>query len=342
MDEVRKVQKVGYSTLTVSIPKKFAKQIRLAEGGSVIFREEADGTLRLIPTTNAATNSRATVRADLIDDSEMLRRLIVGLYALGYDTVEVYSKEPLGRLRNDVTVETVKRLRGLEVVDSNDNRIVAQSFMDPTKFPVDSLLKRLQILVVKSLENVLEALDLKNTGSLNEVKRVQDEIDELYWLIVRQLLVALNRRELAAGIGIESPLHATGDRVCAKTLDEIGSIVLDMAEELIRLRGLGTVMDPRVLRDIRRLGAKTREAFNTTVAGLLTPDINLIEKSAALVREAIELESGVTRGMLESGKAGYAGVIASQFAQLARYCNIIIEIALHRLLRRSSRAVTIQ
>jgi phosphate uptake regulator len=342
MDELRKVQRVGYSTLTVSIPKRFAKEMNLSEGDSVLFREDADGTLRLIPATKASKSSKAMIKADLIEDDETLTRLVVGSYALGYDTIEVYSKEPLDKVRADMVIETVKRLRGLEVVESDARHVVAQSFIDPTKFPVDSLVKRLQILVAKSLDDVMEALDLTKTGSLNEVRRVQDEIDELYWLIVRQLLVALNRRELSADIGIESPLHASGDRVCAKTLDEIGSIILDIAEELIRLKEQGTEMDPRVVEDIRRLGAKAGEAFNTTVESLLTSDLRLIESSVALVAKTLKMEKEITHEMLESGEYGYARVLASQFAQLARYCNIIIEIASHRLLRKSSRVATIQ
>ena len=342
MDELRRVQKVGYSTLTVSIPKRFVEEMRLSEGDSILFREDADGTLRLIPAAKARGSSKATIKADLIEDDETLMRLIVGSYALGYDTIEVYGKEPLSKGRAEAVVTTAKRLRGLEVVESDARRVVAQSFMDPTKFPVDSLVKRLQILVAKSLENVMEALDLKRTGSLNEVRRVQDEIDELYWLIVRQLLVALNRRELSADIGIESPLHASGDRVCAKTLDEIGSIILDIAEELIRLKGQGTRMDPGVAADIRKLGLKAGEAFNITVESLLTSDLELIGRSAALVDETLRMEKSITHEILESGAHGYARVLASQFAQLARYCNIIIEIASHRLLRKSSRVATIQ
>ncbi len=339
---MRKVQKVGYSTLAVSIPKRFAKQMSLSEGDSVLFREDADGTLRLIPATKARKSSKVTIKADLIEDDETLMRLIVGSYALGYDTVEVYSREPLDKVRTDMVIETVKSLRGLEVVESDSRHVVAQSFIDPTKFPVDSLIKRLQILVAKSLDDIMEALDPKKTRSLNEVRRVQDEIDELYWLIVRQLLVALNRRELAADIGIESPLHASGDRVCAKTLDEMGGITLGIAEELIRLKERGTEIDSRVAEGIRRLGAKAGEAFNTTVEGLLTSDLKLIEGSAALVAETLKMEKEVTHDMLESGEHGYARVIASQFAQMARYCNIIIEIASHRLLRKSSRVATIQ
>lgn len=342
MDESRRVQKVGYNSLSVSIPKQYVKEMNLRKGDSVLFREDSDGTLRLIPATQAREATRAILKADQAGSVEMLTRLIVGAYALGYDTIEVAGKEPLDHVTVDGVLGTVRRLRGMEVVESDEKHIVAQSFIDPTKFPVDSLVKRLQILVSRSLEFVNDSLDLKQTGGLNQVARVKDEVDELYWLILRQLLVALNRRELASEIGIESPLHASGDRVSAKTLDEIGGIIQDMAEELARLRGLGKKMDPKVTASIRRLAAKAGEAFNTTVESLLTPDIKLIGRSLTLVDETMKLEKEVTDELLASGEFGYARVLVSYFGQLARYCNIIIEISSHRLLRKTSKVVTVQ
>jgi len=342
VDERRKVQKVGYSTLSVSIPRGFAKDLNLKPGDSLLFREDADGTLRLIPTTASAESSRVTIRAEQAGSQEMIARLIVGSYALGYDTIEVVGRAALSRATVDRAVETIKRLRGLEVVESDERRVVAQSFTDPTKFPVDSLIKRLQVLVSRSLDNVTEALDLKETGSLNEVKRAQNEIDELYWLIVRQLLIALNRRELSSEIGIESPLHATGDRVTAKTLDEIGSIVVEVAEELIRLRGQGTKIDSKVASAMRKLATKAGEAFNTTMESLLASDIRLAAKSVDLVDETLRLEKDITYETLEKGNYAYARVLVSFFGQLARYCNIIIEIASHRLLRKTTKVATVQ
>ena len=342
MDETRRVQKVGYNSLSVSIPKEYAEEMNLKKGDSILFREDSDGTLRLIPAAKAREATRLTLRADQAGSVEMLTGLIVGSYALGYDTIEVVSKGPLEHEMANGVVETVRRLRGLEVVESDEKRIVAQSLIDPTKFPVDALVKRLQILVSRSLEYVTDSLDLKQTGSLNQVARVKDEVDELYWLILRQLLVALNRRELASEIGVESPLHASGNRVSAKTLEEISGIIQDIAEELIRLKGQGTRMDSEVTASIKKLAAKAGEAFNTTVESLLTPDVRLIGKSLALVDETRDMEKEVTGELLASGEVGNARVLVSYFGQVARYCNIIIEIASHRLLRKTSRVVTVQ
>ena len=336
------MQKVGYNSLSISIPKEYAEEMNLKKGDSMLFREDSDGTLRLIPATKAREAVRLTLRAEQAGSVEMLTGLVVGAYALGYDTIEVVGKEPLDHTAVDGVLETVRRLRGLEVVESDERRIVAQSLIDPTKFPVDSLVKRLQILVSRSLEYVTDSLDLKQTGGLNQVARVKDEVDELYWLILRQLLVALNRRELASEIGIESPLHASGNRVSAKTLEEIEGIVQDIAEELVRLRNQGIKMDPGVAASIKKLAGKAGEAFNTTVESLLTPDVKLIGKSLALVDETVAMEREATYELLASGEAGHARVLVSSFGQLARYCNIMIEIASHRLLRKTSRVATVE
>jgi len=342
VDETRRVQKVGYSTLSVSIPSDFAKDLGLRAGDNLLVREEADGTLRLIPAVSAKRVSKASIRADQVDGEDLIPKLIIGCYALGYDTIEVVGKDGLDESTVDKAVKTMRRLRGLEVVESHRNKVVAQSFMDPTKFPVDSLIKRLQILVSTSLGNVIEALERGTTGRLNEVRRVQDEVDELYWLIVRQLLVALNRREIAGEIGIESPLHASGDRVTAKTLEQIGSVIMDLAEEIVRQKGKGAKLEERVLVSIGKLARKTQESFNTTVESLLTPDIRLIERSMSLVNGTLEMESEITHELLKSGEYAYPRIIVSYFGMLARYCNIIIEIASHRFLRKSSRVAAVQ
>jgi len=342
VDEVRRIQKVGYSTLSVSIPKDLAREHHLKRGDSLLFREDVDGTIRLLPGAGEKRISKATIKADQIEDPDLLSRLIIGSYALGYDIIEVVGKSKLSRSAVERSRDTIKRLRGLEVVEAEDDRVVAHSFMDPTKFPVDSLIRRLQILVSRSLDGVIDAVDLRKTSRLDEVRRNQEEVDEVYWLIIRQLLVALNRREMASEIGIESPLHASGDRMMAKALEEIGTIILNMSKELLRLKERKVKMDRDVVMRITGLATATRKAFNTTAESLRTPDIRLIEESVRLINQASELERQTSREIFGSGQYDYSRILVSYFGQLLGYCDVITEIAFHRLLRKSSHVATIQ
>jgi phosphate uptake regulator len=342
MNELRKLQQQGHKTLTVSIPAEFAKEFDLQKGHGVLVKEEVDGTLRLIPVEKAKKVNKVTIKVDYVKDEKVIPKLIVGCYVLGYDTIEVTSKNGLKASVTSEIKSTIRRLRGLETVESNGDRIVVQSFMDPTKFPVDSLIKRLQLLVSESLSLSIGAFEGIEAAPLNEVSAFQDEIDELYWLIMRQLLVALTNREIAAEIGIESPLRASGDRVAAKTLEQIGSLIVDLTEEMARLNESGIYIGKKALKGIKELAENTRGAFNATVVGLLAPEIEAIEKATALVDETLQLEKRVTHELLSPSEYAYSRTIVSYLGQVARYCNIIIEVSLNRLLRKSSKVAVVQ
>lgn len=340
MSEVRKVQKAGENTLLVSIPSKSAERLGLEKGDNVVVKEEEDGTLRLIPTEMKAKRVKASIKSDLVDSDELLSRLIVSCYMLGYDSIELTSKEGIRSSRLTRASRTIRGLRGLEIVESSEHVLLAQSFMDPTKFPVDSLIKRLQLLVSRSLKDSIAALRGGSPGILNEIRRIQQEIDELYWLIVRQLLVALSNREISSKIGLESPLHTSGDRVSAKTIDEIGMIILELTEEIVAFKETGMKVERSLLDAIESLARKAQESFDVTMDGLLTPDAKTIERALETIDSTLVLEKRVMQDLFEFSDPGVRRIIAD-YGQLARYCSIIVEIALNRLLRKTSRICVI-
>lgn len=341
MSELRKVQRVGHSTLTVSIPSEYVKRLDLHEGDNLLVKEEMDGTLRLVPTVKKPKTIKASIKVDAVDNENLLSRLVVGCYMLGYDAIELTSKEGIRPASLADASKTMRSLRGVEVVESSESRLLAQSFMDPTKFPVDSLIKRLQLLVSRSLDDSIQALRSGSPALLKEIKSIQEEVDELYWLIVRQLLVALGDREISGKIGLESPLHTSGDRVSAKTIEEIGRIILEVTEETVNSKEAGIKVEERIMNRIEGLARKARDSFEATIESLLAPDIRTMERAMEKIEATLRLEREITLELVES-EHPYMRTIISDFGQLARYCNIIIEISLNRLLRKSSRVCTIQ
>lgn len=341
MNEMRKLQQVSRNTLIVSIPREFVKHLKLNDGDNVMVKEEADGTLRVIPTVRTAKMIKASIKVDMVNSEELLSRLVVGCYMLGYDAIELTSKTKISRSYLAQINTTLRSLRGIEIVQSSETRLLAQSFMDPTKFPVDSLIKRLQLLVSKSLEHSIEALRSGSPSVLNEIRKIQGEIDALYWLIVRQLLVALSNRDISVKIGLESPLHASGDRVSAKTIEEIGRIILELTEEIVYWKEAGITIEEKTMGRMESLARAANESFEATIESLLAPEVGTIGNTLAKIEATLSLERSVTLELSESEQP-HMRTIISDFGQLARYCNIIIEIALNRLLRKTSRVCVIQ
>jgi len=340
MNEMRKLQKVSRNTLTISIPREYVKHLKLNEGDNVMVKEDTDGTLSLIPTVRESKTVKASIKVDMVDSEELLSRLVIGCYMLGYDAIELISKDRISRVYLAEVTRTLRSLRGIEIVQSSESRLLAQSFMDPTKFPVDSLIKRLQLLVSKSLEHSIEALRNGSPSVLNEIRKIQGEIDALYWLIVRQLLVAFSDREISVKIGLESPLHASGDRVSAKTIEEIGRIILELTEETVYWKEAGITIEEKTMKRIEDLAKSANDSFEATIESLLAPEIRTIGNALAKIEATLNLERAVTLELSESEQP-HMRTIISDFGQLARYCSIIIEIALNRLLRKTSRVCVI-
>ena len=176
---------------------------------------------------------------------------------------------------------------------------------------------------------------------LNEIRKIQGEIDALYWLIVRQLLVALSNRDISVKIGLESPLHASGDRVSAKTIEEIGRIILELTEEIVYWKEAGITIEEKTMGRMESLARAANESFEATIESLLAPEVGTIGNALAKIEATLSLERSVTLELSESEQP-HMRTIISDFGQLARYCNIIIEIALNRLLRKTSRVCVIQ
>ena len=341
MNEQRRVQRVGRSTLTVSLPIQFVKDLEIHQGDNLVILEEADGTLRLVPKAKSPKTVKASIKVEAVDTEDLLSRLIVSCYMLGYDAIELTSKSGISPSYLTHASRTLRKLRGVEIVESSSSRLLAQSFMDPTKFPVDSLIKRLQLLVSRSLASSIEAIRSGNPSLLREVKGIQEEVDELYWLIVRQLLVALGNREISGKIGLESPLHTSGDRVSAKTIDEIGRLILEITQETVDARGEGRKPQAKAVAMVEGLARMVQDSFEVSMESLLTPEIRTMEKATAKIEEALHAEREITTELTEP-EVAYLRTMTLDLGQVARYCTIILEISLNRLLRKTSRVCAIQ
>jgi len=236
MLEVRKVQKLGYSTIVVSLPRSWVKEKNLKKGDSVIVRIEDDGSLRIIPYNlgeEKPITERYVVDVSKISSRGLIERILIGNYLLGHDTLTF--KTDKNRLPSWVVEEIndgISRLAGIEIVDQKLNEITIQCFIDPTKFKLNGLVRRMYTLIFSMLEGIRIYLTEGDKTVFSQVHGMEIEADRLYWLIVRQLLLAQRSWRVAKEIGIEHPYHIVGNRAITKSLEEIADRVHDFAVEL--------------------------------------------------------------------------------------------------------------
>ena len=339
--EARKVQRVGYSTLTVSLPRDWVEDVKLKAGDIVSIKREDDGSLKLIPGTEHKREEikNCVVNADLCNSNNLLTRVITGNYILGHDTIQIVAKDELKRNHLEEIRATTQRLTGLSIVEQTLKQITLQSFVDPTRFPIYGLMRRLHIIISSMVDASVKALVERRPELATEVSHMEEESDRIYWLIVRQLLLAIRDRSVGSKIGIESPLHIPGNRVVAKTLEEMADAAENVAKEVLALEEHDIASDT-ILNEISKFSNQVIKISEQSIRGLLTGEINLANGAVEMVEDAENDERKLTQKVLthvkDAAVAASLRIIVWNLGQIAKFCRMIGEVTINRILEKPS------
>lgn len=231
--ETRKLQKVGYSTLSVSLPSNWVKENGMKRGDTVFLMPEKDGSLKLFPSKLVKPKEKAEeyiCNSDLCDDPKMLERIIAGSYILGRDIFSIISSE---RIRSEHIEEIrgiMPKLIGLGIVEETPDHITLQCSVDPRKFQLDMLLRRLSIISSTIVKEAVQALVESDESLAKDAINREDEADMMCLLAMRLLISAQRRKEVAEEIGLTDPLHILYFGLMLRYLE----LTADYAEEIAR------------------------------------------------------------------------------------------------------------
>ena len=231
--DTRKLQKVGYSTLSVSLPSSWVKENGLKRGDNIFLMPENDGSLKLFPSELIKSKEEVEeyiCNADLCGDPKMLERVIVGSYILGREVFSIISSE---RMRSEHIQEIrgiMNKLIGLGMVEETPDRITLQCSVDPRKFQIDMLLRRLSIISLTIVKEAVQALMDSDESLARDAINREDEADMMHLLAMRLLISAQRKREVAKEIGLTDPLHILYFGLMLKYLE----LIADYAEEIAR------------------------------------------------------------------------------------------------------------
>jgi phosphate uptake regulator len=168
---------------------------------------------------------------------------------------------------------------------------------------------------------------------------MEEESDRIYWLIVRQLLLAIRDRSVGSKIGIESPLHIPGNRVVAKTLEEMADSAENIAIEVLALKDR-EIASETILNDIAKFANQVNKISEHSMKALLTGEVNLANEAVEMVQTAEADERKLTQKVLTYVKdvttAASLRIVVWNLAQIAKYCRMIGEVTINRIMERPS------
>jgi phosphate uptake regulator len=328
--EIRKMQLVGRASFSVTLPPDWVKEYKLKPSDQITITREEDGSLRLAPgiIREEKKEVKITIDADRCKDPGMVMRLIIGGYDRGCDSIEIVSKHAISENHRREINDAANGLMGMGVVESTSNRIMLQSLVDPSKFPAVMLFKRLYEVVSSMNQDALRALNDEDTSLATSVIQRQNEVNKIYWLLVRQIVSAIYDRNVLKKIGLKGLPDLALFLVTFPRVKLVAGYDVDIANNQLANRKNG--ISGADLQKIIRLGnmahkifSNAREAFFKTDSVLAN---NAVESFKPLDKMKDELLIDLCPRIKDAHSAMHVSNIIRDFRGIANLGKLIAEV----------------
>ncbi len=255
--ETRKVISAGRRSRAVTLPKKWVVEHGVKPGDPMEIVLEEDGSLRIRPLkTSPATPmvSEVFVEKPGSNVNDIVFTLI-GYYVNGYNVVvmppspQVY--EALSRLED--------MLIGVLYIDLGE-QVKVKFIVSEGKIGSYEIASRLAGLLSRLSSKYMDSLETGSMMDLNDVLRIESEVDRLYYLGLRVLNTELTRS--IAEWHIKEYVRLSSMRVALKVMEDISDAFDRSTRTILRL-GLGIVSEEylKILRSVSKIVVDAAQSF---------------------------------------------------------------------------------
>jgi len=315
--ELRKLQRTKTGTFFVCLPRDWAEKNGLERGSVVAIAETPDGNLLISPKPSA----ERVLKEITLKPSPFLDREIIGKYLLGYDIIKVESKERISPEDREKVKQAATRLVGLEIVEEDYAKIILQCLLEPSSFPPDKVLKREYAIAASMHRDAVTALlDGDKKLAKNVVAR-DNEVNRLYFLLVRILRTVIQNPSLGEKLRIR-PINCLDYRITSSLVESIGDQSAQLAKEVAESRAVKPKQ--KVAKLIMELHSTIYDSHETAIKALFLHDVPLAESVRSLQKKISELKEKLHQELKGDENAEY---FLSAISHLTRIYENSIDIA---------------
>ena len=341
--ETRKVQRLGPSTLAMTLPAEWTQEYSVEKGDEVSLRLEGKGPLTVLPESVQSEDSEAVISAGALS-ADALERAIVAQYVLGRRTIRVEAAD--GTLRGahiNAVYNAETQLMGLGVVEETPDSIIIRCSVDAADFTLDNLLERLESTGSTMRSEAIRALARENPELAQRALNRERQANKIFVLLLRLIFTAYQNPNLAHSVGLSDSFPLIGYRSVAKNLELIADNAEDIAETVLDAEGHALDVDQATMRRIREFTDQVDELTAMAVEAAVERDYD----TAIEVREGFSAVDGRGQEILadlpELGNAQLLDIreVLVSLDQTAQYAVRNAEIATNLALDEESDHITI-
>ena len=328
--ELRKVQITGGATYVISLPKKWVEAVGLKPKDQVALIPQADESLLIVPRGDLKPKEKleATIEATIQADPEAVIRDFIAHYLVGCDIIRIKLRN--ARYRDLIKNSIRQKLIGVEIMEESADEIVAQCLLGHVELPLRRALDRMHVLMLFMLRDAIESLKNNDKDLAMEVVQRDDEVDRLYFFIVRQLKAAVYNRTLIEEIGLSNPRDCLGYRLIVKSVERSADHAARIAHVIPTL---AAPINDEAIERIVVMNSLAQKIHEDSRKALYKYDSKLINESMAKVNRVIDLEEEVIEQLLrlKTEPRTMMGIrlILESIRRIAEYGTDIAEVAIN-------------
>ncbi len=281
--EYRKVQEVGKGTLLVSLPKGWVKKYEISKGDILGLEVDQYGNLILFSMKKKYTENlsivdcrRRSLKA-VLDD-------VTGAYLLGYNLIKVVNLSNIeDGDRKDVKV-FLSKLAGLEIVEEDKDSMLVEFVTDISLLNPNKILNRMSLLVKTMFLDSISSLLNHDNVLAEDVIKVDDEVDRLYFLFVRLIRSAIQSPDIMRKFNL-SAIECLDHRLYASLIESIGDYSSTIASNVIN--GAAVVFDNNLSNVLYEIKASFESMFDVAYKAYMSKNIAL-KVNALSISDSIE------------------------------------------------------
>ncbi len=293
MVNIRTLQQTGGksgSSFLIILPKDWVVRQKLSKGDPVVVAEREDGCLIIDPRLPKAGETRSTM-AEMTDN---LRWEITSRYLLGYDEIRIVSKELITNVQRDELKQVIKRFVALEITEEDDYQIILRCLVDPATLPVSTVMRRMNQIASRMIADSLKVYFEGLQEGAKEVIQRDEEVDRLFFLIVRELRSAVQYPRMSEIMKV-TPVEALDYRLAAQYIERIADLAVDIAQRV------DEPLDKKLVKKLQLIGETVREMLSDSVNNLFKFNskrvTKVIEAERWLIQETVKLRQDIVTSL---------------------------------------------
>ena len=280
--ETRKVQRLGPSTLAMTLPAEWTQDYGVEKGDEVSLRLDGKGPLTVLPESIQSEDSEAVISTSGLS-ADAIERAIVAQYVLGRRVIHVEAgeEETLPATHINAVYNAETQLMGLGVIEETPDSIAIRCSVDVEDFSLDNLLERLESTGSTMRTEAINSLAHQNPDLAQRALNRERQANKIFVLLLRLIFTAYKKPTLARSVGLSDSFPLIGYRSIAKNLELIADNAEDIAETVLEAEGHALNIDQATMRQVREFSDQVGQLTDRAVEAAVGRDYD----TATAVRE---------------------------------------------------------